>query len=377
LTGKEPPPPRDWEAVVALAERLHLSPLLYRLLQQAQIEIPAPLHSRLANAYWTTLARNVRYQHRLGEIAHALADVGSRVVVLKGLALAAVAYPDLGTRGMADMDLLVREADANRAVAVLQQLGYVPEKDVSGHPAEFCRRYGEGQRFHGPGPFPAVVELHWRLLDYEWFREAIAVPVDDLWQRIVPLPMEGIAAWQLAPEDTLLYLCLHMAVHHSYSEVRFCVDLDRWIRRHPNLDWAACVQRAQVWRLGSIVYFALDLAHQLLDTPVPAAVWEQIRPAALTRWWFGRLVAPAQLVHGRAGLGLQAQRLLHWVLVDSWPARLRGLWRAFFPGREWIAARYAVKRFPGIVLYYALHPLRIIGLAFRALAQLLRRGRKD
>jgi len=46
----------DWEAVVALSDRLGLSPLLYRVLKQADRKLPAAAEARLTNAYCGTLA---------------------------------------------------------------------------------------------------------------------------------------------------------------------------------------------------------------------------------------------------------------------------------------------------------------------------------
>jgi hypothetical protein len=378
LTGNEPPTAVDWEAIIALAERLQLSPLLHRLLQQNSRDLPATLRSRLANAHWATLGRNLRYEHRLEVMARAFAQAGIPLVILKGLALAETVYPGLGTRGMGDLDLLVRPADADRATVLLHELGYLhDEVSLSGHPLAFVRRYGEGLSFRQDDPFGCMVELHWRLLDTEWFLGATAVGGDELWPRIAPLTIGQASVWQLSPEDTLLYLGIHLAIHHGYGEVRLFVDLDRLIRQRPELDWDVCVERAQAWRLRNVTYFALRFARLLLDTPIPDGVWTQLQPPGATRWWIGRLISPARLVQGGLSFGPQGLRLLHFLLVDRWIDRLRGLLRVFFPGRAWIAARYSAGRPAALMLYGVLHPFRMLGLALRAIGQLGTRRRRQ
>lgn len=360
----------DWEAVVALAERLGLGPLLFRLLKQRDIALPPDLRARLSNAYWVTLGKNLRYERRLAEVVRTLQDSGVPCLVLKGLALAQMAYPDPGTRGMGDIDLLVAERDVERVGGLLEGLGYLPVAEAS-HPEGFVRRFDGERTFYQPDAFGCPIELHWRLVNYDWSRTTARIEMDELWSRARPLTLEDVTALQLALEDTLLHLCVHMAIHHDFRGIGQFVDLDRLVRQNPGLDWEAVIERACRFRLRSVVYFSLLFTRRLFETPIPGAVLQQLAPPLSVRWIVGQLVDPLGPVLGkRARLKTQSERFLHFLLVDRRQDRLRGLVRVFFPGRDWIAARYSVGRPYRLALYIVLHPLRMVWLATLAFGQL-------
>ena len=77
----------DWDAVVTLAERLGLSPLLHRVLKQANCNLPDEIRIRLTSAYWATLGRNLLRHIRLADIAQGLDASGIPFVLMKGLVL--------------------------------------------------------------------------------------------------------------------------------------------------------------------------------------------------------------------------------------------------------------------------------------------------
>lgn len=367
----------DAERLVALAEKLKLSALLYRVLNDAGCALPAPLQGRLATAYRATLGRAMRCRWVLMDVARAFADAGVPLIVLKGLTLAETVYPDLGTRVMSDLDLLVHMKDVDRAHDLLSGLGYSPHSEANpvGHGEAFVRQF-EGERLylHPDRPF-CPVELHWFLINRDWFRVTTRLEEDALWQRAQPLLLDGLAAWQLSPEDTVLYLCLHLAIHHRYSLVRGFVDLDRLIRYGPPLDWEALVSRAHSARLRNVAYFALALGQELLGTPLPAQVLSSLRPPTTLRWLVGRLIPLSGIVGCSVTVGPQSERLLHFLLVDRGRDQLAGLLRVAFPGRQWITSRYAANRPGRLILYIALHPVRMLWLALLALGQLIGKTR--
>ena len=188
------------------------------------------------------------------------------------------------------------------------------------------------------------------------------------------LSIDGVSLRQLSPEDTLLYLSVHLAVHHGYGVARMFVDLDRLIRLGPALDWGILTRRAQGTGLRNVVYFALDLTRLLLGTPIPDGVLQNLKPPVPIRWAVTRLIDPVRIARGEPPFGPQSERFLHFLLVDRWRDRLGGLVRVFLPGKDWIAARYSVKQPYLVAVYSALHPLRVTWLAAVALGQLLGRA---
>src|SRR4051812_7819301 len=59
--------------------------------------------------------------HVLATVSRALTAEGLDALLVKGAALALTVYPDAAARPMGDVDLLVRRADHDRIVAVLER----------------------------------------------------------------------------------------------------------------------------------------------------------------------------------------------------------------------------------------------------------------
>ena len=76
--------------------------------------------------YVHTWSDNLTLYQTVRPLLLALERAGIDAVVLKGLALVARVYGDLGVRPMADVDLLVAPADLDRTAAIAADLGWQP-----------------------------------------------------------------------------------------------------------------------------------------------------------------------------------------------------------------------------------------------------------
>ena len=111
----------EWTMARAVAAMHGISPLL-------SVRLPWP-----GPAAWTsflqvqrthTLARHLRIQKVLGSIGEKALEAGITVTPLKGSALHELGLYAAGDRPMADIDLLVRPADAQRTAALLASSGF-------------------------------------------------------------------------------------------------------------------------------------------------------------------------------------------------------------------------------------------------------------
>src|SRR5262249_45389875 len=101
----------------------------------------------------------------------------------------------------------------------------------------------------------ARVDLHWRLLNdprYRWNEAASG----QVWDRAARIEVAGAPVLALAPEDLLLYLAVHLAVHHGLVGLVWYWDLALLLARRP-LDWDAIGDRAARWRVRGALAFAL------------------------------------------------------------------------------------------------------------------------
>jgi len=73
----------------------------------------------------------------------------------------------------------------------------------------------------------------------------------------LPRAMAGQEALGLCPEDLLLYLSVHLAVHHALAGLLWYYDLFLIERWRGTLDWEALIAWASRWRVRAALYFAL------------------------------------------------------------------------------------------------------------------------
>ena len=143
--------------------------------------------------------RAVRNQYPLAEgrrLTGLLADAGVTAVVIKGPALSDRLFGAPGLRDHADIDLVVRPEDAQRAMDVVGGCGY--EGEVIAADSPVLRGPCENA-FRKGGAVPGMVEVHWRL-----YPRHLPFPrkleLDVLWPRL---------GAEFEENDLALYLCFH------------------------------------------------------------------------------------------------------------------------------------------------------------------------
>ena len=84
-----------------------------------------------------------------------------------------------------------------------------------------------------------IVELHWRLCERN---ASVHLPVGALWQRVTPVALPGMTVSSLAPEDLVLYLCVHGA-KHRWERLEWVACVAEIVRNNADLDWHAIFEK--------------------------------------------------------------------------------------------------------------------------------------
>src|SRR5258708_38778288 len=111
----------EWIMARAVAAMHGVSPLLSRALRW---QGPAVWTGFLEEQRAHTATRHLRIEDLLLRLDQRAREAGVAAVALKGVALHAFGVYQAGDRPMADVDLLVRPADAPRTAKMLESLGY-------------------------------------------------------------------------------------------------------------------------------------------------------------------------------------------------------------------------------------------------------------
>jgi hypothetical protein len=266
----------EWEELLELAIAQAVFPILWHRLKAHGLTnlIPPATSERMQKLSYSFAVRNLRLYHGLGMILARLREQNIRVILLKGAHLAGAVYSHQALRSMSDIDLLFMQADIPAVVEILSELGYQPTNQVVLE-ANFVSHH------HLP-PFTntnsvANIEIHWTITRLE---KSYTIAVDELWARAQPIRLANGDALGLSPEDLLLHICEHATYQHMFQQgLRFLCDIDAIVRRYATvMDWRQVEQRAQQWGWKKGVHLALMLANQLLETPIPGSVLQQLQP---------------------------------------------------------------------------------------------------
>jgi len=228
---------------------------------------------------WLDFARTeylrARYSNLLrfddaAPVLGALGESGVAVLLLKGAALVAAHHGDPGLRPMVDLDVMVKEEDAERAIALLLGRGYAPAAPVDAaaraivHSVPFTRQ--------GAPPF----DLHWRAFELEEDRA--------IWDSAAEMTYQGVTVRVPGPADQLLHACVSGSSWDWDAPQRWVLDAMAVVRSSGDrLDWGALVARAIALRLSTSVHDALRFLREEFGAAIPGQALSALAAAPTTR----------------------------------------------------------------------------------------------
>lgn len=333
LDGTRLPPPFSadpfyLERLFVEADHEGVGPLLaYSLRDEPR------LHSahleRLETEWRRAKGRSLHAAESLRSLLEAFRVAGIRAIPLKGPLLAERLYPDPALRPTSDLDLLIGKADLHRVDELLVRLGYRRAPDA--HTFEFDVAYDRATFYTHAEMLP--VDLHWDLLSSESFARGSRVIVDEVWERVVSADFAGVEGATLCDEDLLVYLALHLAVHHACSGLIWLLDIALLLdQRGERMNWEAVVERARRWRVMRALFFALESVRGCYGRSAPESVRREFRPrdprGALMSWLLRR-----------AGLR-RLDHLIPLLLIERGRDLIGPLRHAMVPSPGWVRARY-------------------------------------
>src|ERR1017187_2609533 len=237
LAGADPPAERiqriaawslfsvDWDEFLRLAERHGVLPLAARNLIDHARALPPETERVLRSAYEANLRRSLWFGAAGGRSMQHFERRQLCAVPYKGPVLAQSLYHDLGLRSFSDLDFLISPADFERAKQVLAEIGYRPAADLTPAVERLWLRTGYERAFDSAAG-KNLVEVQWALLPYFY---GVDLGVEDLMARDGRTVVGGCEVPCLAPEDSLLVLCLH-AAKHLWTRLIWLSDIAETLR---------------------------------------------------------------------------------------------------------------------------------------------------
>ncbi len=259
----------EWSDFLQFVVTHRIAPFMFDCLKESNV--PPRVKDAFQAHHTRNALRNLRIFAETSRILSVFNSMSVRVMGLKGIHLAGFVYGDVSLRTMADIDLLVRKEDLERASECLRGLGYSASAEA------------EPWTHHHLPAFvkdgAATVEVHWTIPP----THAFAIDVDAIWERSREQKIGEGRLLIPSLEDTICMLSIHTIYHHKMrSGLRPLVDVGEIARRAGDgMDWDLVGRIARQWRASTTVALMLHLSREIVAAPIKAGVIQGIAPEGL------------------------------------------------------------------------------------------------
>lgn len=183
-------------------------------------------------------------------------------LLLKGPAMAELAYGSIFMREFVDFDVFVQKNKAGRAIALLHEIGFEPMAAPAVLPPvrellKLCHAISlRNDRLE--------IDLHWEL------QPARALPIRPqmIEDNLFELKTFGTQIPTISPELSLIVGCVHASSGH-WNKLCWTADVAHMATR-VNLDWNKVATLARELRVTRSVLLGLELARRLMNVQLPA-----------------------------------------------------------------------------------------------------------
>jgi len=260
----------DIQKLIPLAIRHGILPLIYKTLKPLNDEHLTHNDEILSNlkAHYIGISqRNMLMSAELICIMKLLEENNIEALAFKGPTLAQMAYGDITLRQYSDLDILVQRKDFRMIAAKILTKGYEPLYPIDAFTEDMVMF-----EMNNDCPFYDVkrglaVEVHW-----DFFRK-LALPTKKFkpWEETKTVTINGYKIQTLCNETHLLYHSLHGS-KHVWERLEWIVDIDRFIRAMPDLDWDKILKMAKGMGAQKMFLLGIALSQRYFQTPLPANI---------------------------------------------------------------------------------------------------------
>lgn len=260
----------DWQKILKLAKSHSVGALIYNTVRKYDFlknAAPQKIISELKQQYYLTLSRNLLLWNKFLNIYRAFKNYDIDIIPLKGIILWKIAYNNPALRLIsADIDILVKQKDAERASVALEKTGYA-KSGACYHHAVFTKKNN------------LPVELHWYIMPWQ-----NTIKTENLWERSVIEIIDNNPIRVLSYEDQILTLPIQTRYEmQSISLFRLCDSNEILARQKNMLDWSYIIKAAEDYKIRGPLLFNLCLCRYFLSSPVPENVIQELTACSLKR----------------------------------------------------------------------------------------------
>ena len=259
-------------------------------MRDGALPVTAGQHDRIEELLEAWLAHALRVERLLLDAAAALDAAGLEHRVLKGVALAHLAYPDPAWRVFGDLDLLVPGALLTEAVRVLEPALGLSRVEAELRPG-FDDRFGKEALLQAPGG--PELDLH---RTFAQGALGLTIDVDDLFLPGQPFTLGGHRLQALPPSQQLIHAAYAAVMGDSPPRLAAVRDVAQiLLTLDPPMD--EVLRFAHRWRAEAVLAGGITMAWDLLApaaTP-PLVDWAgSYRPSRVDRLLLASQTGPGR-----------------------------------------------------------------------------------
>jgi hypothetical protein len=248
--------PGEWALLLADIRLQRLAGLLQEAVKVGVLLVTDEQRAEVTQLHLGACGVVLSLEQRLLEVVQVLEDAGIDVAVLKGSAVAHLAYPDPAQRMFGDNDLLLRSEQFDDAVELLCRSGYT-RQTTQARPG-FERRFAKGTTLSGEAG--DELDLHRNLL-FGTF--GFRIELDELLRSTQNFEVGGRQLLGLGPETRLLHACYHAGLGDPVPRLGSVRDVAQMLAFGPH-DPARVVTLARAWESTAVLARAVQLCDEFL-----------------------------------------------------------------------------------------------------------------
>jgi hypothetical protein len=270
----------EWELFLRLAQRHRIQGLVWRSLQEAEVELPEKVSQSLAAAAAEIARKNLLNAAESLKLQRLLQSASVSPLFVKGVALSVLAYGTLSLKMGWDIDVLVPSKQLECAAHVLQENGYtriIPGLEIGDAQLHtWHRHWKESVWRHESGG--TYVELHSALVDNPLLLRDVGAFSHSQDVELV----RGSSVRTLAKDELFAYLCVHGA-SSGWFRLKWLADLAALLALDDAEEVERLYRRSQQLGAGRAAAQALLLAASLFGSNIGSALLRELRSSWTTR----------------------------------------------------------------------------------------------
>ena len=184
-----------------------------------------------------------------------------------------------------DVDILIRDEDMLKVKGLLEEKGLT--EHVEGSVSD---RYRSQRMFSLNGKL--FLDVHVDLIGRRLHNRFQGIDWGSMWSNKRKVALDDVEFYTLDPVHAILYHCVHLSMHHSFSGLSNYVDVNEMISKYRDeIDWDFFLRRVRECRIKRPVYYTLLFTKRMLGAPVPDEVLEDLKGVErrFDRWVFKKI----------------------------------------------------------------------------------------